>query len=316
VTTRLHPSLGRKPAWLKTRAADAGRSRATGRLLEELGVETVCREARCPNLAECHACGTATFLILGTTCTRTCRFCAIGQRGAQDATGSAGKPEATALQPADPDEPRRIAEAVARLGLRHAVVTSVTRDDLRDGGAAQFAATVREVRRRSPETSLEVLIPDLSGDHDALRDVLAARPDVLAHNLETVPRLSPRIRPQASYERSLALLARSAEWARAAQRTHGSGTAGLRKPLIKTGLMVGLGEHGDEIDAVLRDCVSVGVDAVTVGQYLQPRRECVAVERYLPPHEFVTLARQGRALGIAMRCGPLVRSSYRAAELL
>ena len=208
---------GRKPAWLKLKAPAPRQYRATGALLDELELHTVCREARCPNKGECYASGTATFLILGDVCTRACRFCAVegeGRTVSGSVTAAGPSPAAAAVRALDPDEPRRVAEAARRLGLRHVVITSVTRDDLPDGGAAHFAAAVAAVRAAAPDATVEVLIPDLGGDQAALRAVLAARPDVLDHNLETVPRLYPDVRPQARYERSLELLARAAAWAR------------------------------------------------------------------------------------------------------
>jgi len=303
----------RKPDWLKVKAPAPRQYRATGALLDELELHTVCNEARCPNKGECFASGTATFLILGDVCTRTCAFCAVeGERKArpagssQQATGRGAGAGTCAL---DEDEPRRVAEAARRLGLRHVVITSVTRDDLPDGGAAQFAAAIAAVRAASPEATVEVLIPDLGGDDVALRAVLAARPDVLNHNLETVPRLYPRVRPQARYERSLELLARSAAWA----RTQGQDSA---RPLVKTGLMVGLGETAAEVGDVLADAAAGGVDAVTVGQYLQPHAGCLPVARYVTPEEFESYERRGAALGLTLVAAPFVRSSYRAGDLL
>jgi lipoic acid synthetase len=287
---------GRKPPWLRVKAPAPRQYRATGALLDELALHTVCQEARCPNKGECFAAGTATFLILGDTCTRGCRFCAV--------EGAAG----AAARALDPDEPRRVAEAAVRLGLRHVVVTSVTRDDLADGGAAQFAAAVAAVRAALPETTVEVLIPDFGGDEAALRAVLAARPDVLNHNLETVPRLYREVRPQADYGRSLWLLERAASWAR------GEGVGA--RPLVKTGLMVGLGEQEDEVGAMLADCAAAGVDAVTIGQYLQPDSACLPVRRYVTPHEFASYEEAGAALGLVVRAAPFVRSSYRAGELV
>ena len=212
---------GRKPAWLKHKAPAPRQYRATGALLDELELHTVCREARCPNKGECYASGTATFLILGDVCTRACTFCAVEGEGKARPAGGTGEAAgqgsgAAGVCALDEDEPRRVAEAARRLGLRHVVITSVTRDDLPDGGAAQFAAAIAAVRAAMPEATVEVLIPDLGGDEEALRAVLAARPDVLNHNLETVPRLYPQVRPQARYERSLELLARAAAWARTA----------------------------------------------------------------------------------------------------
>ena len=230
----------------------------------------------------------------------------------------------------DEDEPRRVAEAARRLGLRHVVVTSVTRDDLPDGGAAQFAAAIAAVRAATPAATVEVLIPDLGGDEAALRAVLAARPDVLNHNLETVPRLYPQVRPQARYERSLELLARAAAWARSpepdgarapaarAARDAPRAAAARRsaRPLVKTGLMVGLGETAAEVGEVLADAAAAGVDAVTIGQYLQPNAGCLPVARYVTPEEFEGYERRGAALGLTVVAAPFVRSSYRAGELL
>jgi lipoic acid synthetase len=232
----------------------------------------------------------------------------------------------------DPDEPRRVGEAARRLGLRHVVVTSVTRDDLPDGGAAQFVAAIAAARAAVPDATVEVLIPDLGGDEAALRAVLAARPDVLAHNLETVPRLYPQVRPQARYERSLEVLARAAAWARSpdsdgapdhdAPVAGGSGdatpplTRRSTRPLVKTGLMVGLGETAAEVGDVLADAAGAGVHAVTIGQYLQPDAGCLPVVRYVPPQEFESYERRGAALGLTVAAAPFVRSSYRAGELL
>jgi lipoyl synthase len=297
----------RKPAWLKQAAPAPRRYRATGALLDELELHTVCEEARCPNKGECFGAGTATFLILGDVCTRVCRFCAV--RHAADA---AGGPSAAAAGPGlcvlDEAEPGRVAAAASRLGLTHVVVTSVTRDDLPDGGAGHFAATVTAVREALPAATVEVLIPDLGGDEAALLAVLAARPDVLGHNLETVPRLYRRVRPGAEYARSLELLERAAAWAR--------GRRQAERTLVKTGLMVGLGETAAEVDAVLGDCVAAGVDLVTVGQYLQPGRGCLPVDRYVEPEEFVAWERRGAELGLSVTAAPFVRSSYRAGEAM
>lgn len=299
------PPRARKPAWLKVTRPAPRQYRATEDLVEQLRLHTVCREARCPNKGECYAAGTATFLILGDVCTRWCRFCSVRHAGASGA----------AVAAPDPDEPRRVADAARRLGLRHVVVTSVTRDDLPDGGAAAFAAVVTAVREASPESSVEVLIPDLGGDDAALAAVLAARPDVLNHNVETVPRLYATVRPRAAYERSLELLRRAAEWARGL-RPHGGGPveASAGRPLVKTGLMVGLGEDRGEVEEVLADCARAGVDLVTVGQYLQPDASCLPVERYVAPEEFAGIAAAGAALGLRVRAAPFARSSYRAGE--
>jgi len=290
------PTPARKPSWLRVKLPDPAPFRATARLLDELRLHTVCDEARCPNKGECFGSGIATFLILGDGCTRGCAFCAVGP--VHD------RPPAP-----DPDEPRRLAEAVRRLGLAHVVVTSVTRDDLPDGGASHFGATVRAVRDAAPEATVELLVPDFGGEAEALLTVLESGPDVLAHNLETVPRLYPVVRAAASYERSLELLRRTA-----ATRDAGSGVA--RRPVVKTGLMLGLGETMDEVDAVLADCVASGVDLVTVGQYLQPGPACLPVARYVEPAEFDALHRRGASLGLRIVAGPFVRSSYRAGEAL
>ncbi len=310
------PDPGRKPAWLKHKAPAPRQYRATGALLDELDLHTVCREARCPNKGECYASGTATFLILGDVCTRACRFCAVEGEGKDPDDDRAG--EAAGVCALDPDEPRRVGEAARRLGLRHVVVTSVTRDDLPDGGAAQFAAAVAAVRAAVPDATVEVLIPDLGGDEAALRAVLAARPDVLNHNLETVPRLYPQVRPQARYERSLDLLARAAAWARAPESAGAPTTPGsaAARPLVKTGLMVGLGETVGEVAGSLADAAAAGVDAVTIGQYLRPHAGCLPVARYVPPEEFEGHERRGAALGLTVVAAPFVRSSYRAGELL
>ncbi len=259
----------------------------TSTLLGDLKLNTVCQSARCPNKWECFSSSVATFLILGRECTRNCAFCNISP-GAQ--------------LPPDADEPRRVAEGAARLGLKHIVITSVTRDDLPDGGAEHFAETIRQVKGRLPGCTVEVLIPDFQGDEAALMTVLAAGPDVLNHNVETVPRLYPDIRPQADYAQSIELLRRTA--------------ADSRGIPAKSGLMVGLGETDEELRAVIRDMYAAGCSMITVGQYMRPSRLHPAVQRYMPPEDFDALAEFGRSLGVAkMFCAPLVRSSYHAAEL-
>ena len=276
---------GRLPPWLRVKLpADAGFA-ATARTVAAAGLRTVCRGARCPNIFECFSKGTATFLILGGTCTRGCAFCNI----------VAGTPE-----PADPDEPERLGRAVAQLKLSHAVITSVTRDDLQDGGAGQFAAAIRAVRRHAPGATVEVLTPDFAGDAAALDAVLDACPDVFNHNVETVPRLYPTVRAGADYARSLAVLARAARRGRV---------------VVKSGFMLGLGETEAECDATLQDLVAAGCGMVTVGQYLRPSRRNLPVIRYAPPGEFEALAALGRRRGIAeMVCAPLARSSYKAGQ--
>jgi lipoic acid synthetase len=259
------------------------------KLLRRRRLHSVCEEARCPNRGECWSRRHVTFMLLGDVCTRACRFCAV----------ATGRPSA----PPDPDEPRRVAEAAAELGLDHVVLTSVNRDDLADGGAAHFAASVRAVRAGRAEATVEVLTPDFQGDLGAVATVCEAAPDVYNHNVETVPRLYRRVRPGARFERSLAVLA-------GAKRR-------LTGGLVKSGLMLGLGETRDEVRDALARLRGAGVDAVTLGQYLRPTREHLPVERYLEPAEFEELARQGRALGFAhVASGPLVRSSFNAEETL
>ncbi len=274
-----------RPEWIKARAPmGAGYERLRG-LMRELDLHTVCEEARCPNVGECWNRGTATFMILGDVCTRACGFCAVK-------TGLPGRPP-------DPEEPRRVADAVARMGLRHAVITSVNRDDQPDGGASIFAAVVREIRARRPGCAVELLIPDLKGDWEALGVVLASRPDVLNHNTETVPRLYRRVRPGASFARSRELLRRSRE-------------AGL---LTKSGIMVGLGEEEDEVRETIRAIRSTGTDVLTVGQYLRPSPSHLPIVRYYSPEEFDRLRAFALDLGYAhVESGPLVRSSYHAEE--
>ena len=274
----------RKPAWLKVPFPGGQQYVSVRGLLRSSGLHTVCEEARCPNIGECFQNGTATFLILGDVCTRACTFCAV--------TG--GRP--TGL---DVAEPLKVARAASHLGLRHAVVTSVTRDDLPDGGASIFAATIRAVRRLSPGTSVEVLVPDFQGSHDALAAVMAERPDVLNHNIETVPRLYCDVRPKAVYGRSLELLARAREMD--------------LEVITKSGLMAGLGEEREELLAVMADLVAVGCQVLTIGQYLHPTPRHRPVARYYHPDEFAELADEGRHLGFRhVEAGPLVRSSYHA----
>jgi lipoic acid synthetase len=254
-------------------------------LMRDLGLHTVCEEARCPNVGDCWNRGTATFMILGDVCTRACGFCAVK-------TGLPGRPP-------DPEEPRRVAEAVARMGLRHAVITSVNRDDQGDGGASIFAACIREIRRRLPACAVEVLIPDFKGDREALQAVIDARPDVLNHNTETVPRLYRHVRPGARFDRSLELLRRSKD-------------AGL---LTKSGIMVGLGEEWDEVLETVGQIRAAGADVLTVGQYLRPSPEHLPVLRYYSPEEFEEIKRYALSLGYPhVESGPLVRSSYHADE--
>jgi len=278
----------RIPDWLISRAPKRPQLERLGRKLDSMGVHTVCQSARCPNVGECFGRGTATFMILGNSCTRDCGFCAVAH----------GQPEAL-----DGDEPRRVAEAAAMLGLHHVVVTSVTRDDLADGGADQFAATILGIRELLPEARVEVLVPDFRGEWEALQAVVEAAPDVLNHNVETVPRLYPRVRPQADYGRSLELLRRA-----------GEARPGM---LTKSGLMLGLGETNAEVTAVLGDLRGAGVAAVTIGQYLQPTRRHLSVAEYVAPGQFEAYADAARGAGFSyVMSGPLVRSSYHAGELI
>ncbi|MFO7655362.1 MAG: lipoyl synthase [Candidatus Krumholzibacteriia bacterium] len=290
MTSSSIPPGDRKPHWLRMRRAGGREYNRVQRLLRTASLNTVCEEANCPNRGECFASGTATFLLMGPSCTRHCTFCNIPG-------GRVGE--------VDPDEPLRVAETVRHLGLRFAVVTAVSRDDLPDGGAAHFAATIRSIRRLVPGCGVEVLIPDFRGDPLALETVLEAGPEVLNHNLETVPRLYPELRPQADYRMSLQLLRR------VRQRVD----AGGAPMVVKTGIMVGVGETADEVVELMHAAAEHGVEVMTVGQYLQPSRRHHAVERFYEPGEFAELARRGREAGLAwVEAGPLVRSSYHASE--
>lgn len=276
----------RKPSWLRIEAHMGKEYQQLRTLTEDLRLVTVCEEAGCPNIFECWSQGTATFMVNGERCTRACGFCLIDTR----------KP-----LPLDPSEPERVAEAVVRLGLHHAVITCVARDDLDDGGAGAMAATVRAIRAVSPATNVEVLTSDLKGDRRSLETLLASGPDVLNHNIETVARLQRAVRPSAGYLRSLTVLARSRE-------------AGFT---TKSGLMVGLGESADEVEETLADLAAVGVQIATIGQYLRPTERHLPVARYWEPDEFDELAERGRRLGLAhVQSSPLTRSSYHAREAL
>ncbi len=273
---------GPKPEWLKTKLPGPGRYAEVRRLLRGLHLNTVCVEARCPNLGECWGRGAVTVMILGDDCSRRCRFCSVGH----------GK-----LAPPDPGEPEAVADALAQLGLTYAVLTSVTRDDLPDGGAAHWAATIEAIRQAASGITIEVLVPDFRADRLALELLWNAKPDVFGHNLETVARLSRSIRPQADYQRSLRVLDMSAR-------------AGM---VTKSGLMVGLGETNDEVLDAMRDLRKVGVRIVTLGQYLQPTRKQIPVARYVTPDEFDMFREEGLAMGFGhVESGPLVRSSYHA----
>jgi lipoic acid synthetase len=282
-----------RPAWLKVRLNTTGEYEQVRAMMRRLSLVTVCEEARCPNIHECWARErTATFMLMGEVCTRTCGFCAVAQ-------GSPGE--------LDSEEPDRVASAAAELGLSHAVVTSVNRDDLPDGGAAHFADTIRAIRRRVPGCTVEVLIPDFCGNWEALDVVLREVPEIVNHNLESVARLYRRVRPQARYERSLELIAR----ADARRRETG---ASMR---TKSGVMVGLGETKDELRRALADLRSSGCDIATVGQYLQPHARRLPVERYYTPEEFEMIRTEGESMGfLRVESGPLVRSSYHARRAL
>jgi len=287
------PSRLNRPEWLKVRLNTTGEYEDVRRMMRRLSLVTVCEEARCPNIHECWAREqTATFMLMGDICTRHCGFCAVGK----------GKPGSL-----DPEEPERVAEAARELKLSHAVVTSVNRDDLSDGGAVHFAATIRAIRRRVPGCTVEVLIPDFCGNWEALDTVLAEVPEILNHNVETVPRLYRRVRPEAKYERSLDLLAR----ADAQRRKTAS------RMMTKSGMMAGLGETLAELLDTLRDLRAHSCDIATVGQYLQPYERRLPVERYYTPEEFGEIRAEGEAMGfLHVESGPLVRSSYHAKRAL
>jgi len=275
----------RKPEWLRVKLDTGDDYRRVKRTMRSLSLVTVCEEAGCPNIFECWNDGTATFMINGDRCTRACGFCQVDTR----------RPSG----PPDPAEPAKLAEAVAEMGLGHAVITAVARDDLPDGGAAGFADAIRAVRRRCPATTVEVLVPDCKGDPDALGVIFDARPGVLNHNLETVARLQRRVRPSASYARSLAVLGRAK-------------AAGL---VTKSGLIIGMGETFEEVVAAMADLRSVGVDILTLGQYLRPTADHLPVARWWAPEEFDRLRAEGRALGFAhVEASPLTRSSYHARQ--
>jgi lipoyl synthase len=276
----------RRPEWIKAKAPDGEEYRELKRLMESARLHTVCQSAHCPNIGECWKARTATFMILGNTCTRNCRFCAI----------STGRPD-----PLDDDEPRRVAEAVKYLNLRHAVITSVTRDDLSDGGAHIFANLIKSIHETLPGCSVEVLIPDLQGDWDALKLVLDAQPEILNHNIETVERCYSAVRPQAVYSRSIELIKQA--------------KAINPKSRTKTGIMVGVGETWDELLKTLSDLRAVNCDILTIGQYLAPSADHCPIMKYYTPDEFSELKRIAMDMGFGyVESGPLVRSSYHAAE--
>jgi lipoyl synthase len=282
---------GRRPDWLKVRVGIGERYASVHRLMRAEGLHTVCEEARCPNQGECWALGTATFMVLGSVCTRNCGFCAI----------ETGRPPTTDL-----DEPRRVAEAASRMGLQHAVITMVARDDLPDGGAGVIAETIRQIRLTSPSTSVEVLISDLNGREDDIRTVVEAQPEILNHNVETVPRLQRPVRRRARWDRSVSVLTTGRRLAT---------EIGHDQMVTKTGMMLGLGETWDEIVEAMGLLREADVDVLTIGQYLRPSRQHLPLHRYYTPAEFTSLRRVGLEMGFRhVQSGPLVRSSYHAAE--
>lgn len=275
----------RKPAWLKIDLSSTDSYSHTSHTITAGGLHTICASGKCPNRAECWSHGTATFMIGGNYCTRRCRFCA---------TAYMSKPPAL-----NPDEPESVARSVHEMGLRYAVITSVDRDDLEDSGAAHWAETIRAIRRLSPETKIEVLIPDFRWEMSAVDTVLMAGPDVVGHNVETVRRLTPHVRYRATYDGSLAVLRHIAE----------------QGFIAKTGIMLGLGETEEEVLETMRDCYDVGVQTMTIGQYLRPTRQHIPVVEYIHPDRFRAYAEEGRAIGLKhVESGPLVRSSYHAAD--
>jgi lipoic acid synthetase len=280
--TQAHERSKRLPPWFKVRLTTSDQFTQVNSLIRANRLHTVCRSAACPNQTECWNAGTATFMILGNVCTRGCRFCNVPK----------GRPKGL-----DTEEPARVAEAVTALKLKYAVITSVTRDDLEDGGAGLFAETVRAIRAKSPDCQVEVLIPDFQGVEASLLTVLDSNPDVLNHNIETVPSLYTKVRPHADYLRSLQVLARSAKY----------------DAITKTGLMLGLGERLDEVRKVMGDLQSIGCSILTLGQYLQPSRKHLSVEKYYRPDEFTMLRDEAMSMGFhRVAAGPRVRSSYHA----
>jgi len=279
--------MTRKPDWLRVNYNSPERAQ-TEQLLETLGLNTVCAQAACPNIGECFSRKTATFMILGTQCTRSCGFCNVRH----------GQPE-----PIDPGEPERVAQAVVALGLRYVVVTTVTRDDLPDGGAAHFADVIRAIKQAAPQTAIEVLVPDFQGSLAALRIVTEARPEVISHNMETVAPLYAKVRPQAEYERSLWLLRQIKQLA-----------PGIR---AKSGFMLGLGESDAQVQVLLKDLRAVGCELLTIGQYLAPSKQHLPVQEYVEPARFEALGEQAHQMGFSfVMSAPLVRSSYNAEQAL
>ena len=295
-----------KPEWLRVKAPQFQRVGTVKEILRNLELNTVCEEASCPNIGECFSVGTATFLIMGPACTRACPYCDIDFEK---------KPQAL-----DPNEPIKLGEAVRRLKLNHVVITSVNRDDLPDGGAFQFVRCIEEVRKVSPHTTIEVLIPDLCGNWQALEIILQARPEVLNHNTETIPRLYKRVRPQGNYQRSLDLLAQtraiSAKLPRFADSPKGWRFAVAPKTYTKSGIMVGLGETDAEVRAVMRDLRNVDCDILTIGQYLQPSQKHLGVKEFVTPEQFASWQEFGEAIGfLQVVSSPLTRSSYHAEQV-
>ncbi|WP_459128795.1 lipoyl synthase [Guggenheimella bovis] len=278
----------RKPVWLRKKTEITRTSKEVLTVIDELKLHTVCLEANCPNQMECHARGTATFLILGRNCTRNCTFCNV---------------ERSEPDPFDPEEPKRVAEAVKRMGLKHAVITSVTRDDLPDGGAGAFRDVILEIRKLDPKITVEVLIPDLKGDEESLRLVVDAKPDVLNHNVETVPSLYSKVRPMADFERSLSIF-------RMAKNMDPS-------ILTKSGMMLGLGETTEEVLEALKRLKDAGCDLLTLGQYLRPSERHIELVEYITPEKFLEYKEKALEMGFkGVESGPFVRSSYHAEELL
>jgi lipoic acid synthetase len=277
-------SVSRRPEWLKIRLASNSAYKAVRELIEDKNLHTVCRSARCPNIGDCWSRKTATFMILGDHCTRNCRFCAV----------SKGR-----VEPVDPEEPIRVAKAIKKLGLKHAVITSVTRDDLPDGGSRYFAQTVEAIRQLTDRCSIELLIPDFQGNQEALKTVFQAKPDILNHNLEVVPRLYDEVRPKADFQQSMNILKRSKE-------------SGL---ITKTGIMVGLGEQNEELTELFKMLADIELDILTIGQYLQPTSKNLAVKNFYTPEQFMELKIEAEKIGIGhVESGPMVRSSYHADE--
>lgn len=277
----------KKPSWLKVKLPSGKKFNTTYNMLDSLKLNTICTEAKCPNIGECFGHGTATFLILGENCTRNCLYCNVSNNNPLSV---------------DKEEPKNVAQAVLKLGLKYVVITSVTRDDLSDGGAMVFCDVVKEIKKKNPKVDIELLIPDFNGNEDSLKKIINSKPDVLGHNIEVVERLFPTIRPQGNYQLSLNLLS-SIKKINYNQKT-------------KSGLMVGLGESKEEIVSTMKDLVRVGVNFFTIGQYLQPRRDLMSVERFYTPEEFKELEKIGLEFGFEhVESGPLVRSSYRADKL-